>query len=335
MILNTIPRVSLVVLLCTAGSAIAQQTATASFPTSQSASAALPSPAADLCTRQVSVSCTKPPRPFVKRKASHKPSTAPAPQYDALAIHPNAAIRDTKAKETVLPGVMVIAGSDSQALDFTKARKLSLTNGSNEVVYLSDVDQNRIQLPFVNPKIIGTEEITVDKRPSSNNVYIQFKDNVTRPVQVYIEQPGGSGAVYGLQLTPKKIPAQTIIIRDNSLLEGESIAAPKGNDYVASTQFLMETVALGASPQGFSQLDVKIAPIAMNGLVVSAEKMFSSADRDIYVYDVMNPGGKTLTLREEEFNGDSVLAISIFPKPLLAGGEHAKVFVIARKQKGR
>lgn len=335
MTLTTFPRISLLLMLCAGSDTFAQQTATASFPISQSASAALPTASADSCTRQVNVSCDRPARPAVKRKISHKPSAPALPPYDALAIHPEAAIRNTRAKEIALPGVMTIAGSDSQALDFTKARKLTLTNGSNEVVYLSDVDQNRIQLPFVNPKIVGTEEITVDKRPSSNNVYIQFKDNVTRPVQVYIEQPGGAGAVYGLQLTPKKIPAQTIIIRDNSLLEGESIAAPKGNDYVASTQFLMETVALGAAPQGFSQLEVKIAPITMNGLVVSAEKMFSSADRDIYVYDVMNPGGRSVTLREEEFNGDSVLAISIFPKPLLAGGEHAKVLVIARKQKGR
>lgn len=320
-------------LVSSLGSSFAQQTAVASFPLAQKATAKL-GDATESCSRQVSIPCGTPARPAVKKKVARQSGAKRIP-YDATAIHPEAAVKDTKPKEIALPGVMTIAGANAHALDFTKAQKLQLVDGSNEVVYLSDTDPNRIQLPFMNPKINGTEEVTIEKGANTNNVYVQFVEGVTRSVQLWIERPGGAGPTYGLKLVPKKIDGQSVIIRDNSLLAGESISAPKGNDYIANTQFIMETVALGAAPQGFSQTELKISPITMNGLVLSAEKMFSSADRDIYIYDVMNPGTKVVTIREQEFDGESVLAISVFPKPVLGGGEHCKVIVIARKQKER
>lgn len=333
MMLSPIPRLgSLLALLLVSAHASGQQAASANFPMSQTASADLPPAAAaatDACTRQVTVPCEKHATAAPKKKKNVAPP--PTPQYDPLAVHPNAAVRDTKPKETVLPGVMTIPGASAQALDLTKARILKMRDGQNEVVYLSDTDQNYVQLPFPNARLNGTEELVIDKNAKSNNVYIQFAQGVTRPVQLWIEHPTGS-PVYGMKLVPKKIDAQSIIVQDTTPLSGD-ISAQKGNDYVSNTQFLMETVALGAAPQGFSQVDIRIAPVTMNGFVLAAEKLYSSADRDVYLYDVMNPGGRQLTLREEEFDGASVLAVSIFPKPVLGPGEHTKVIVIARKQK--
>lgn len=334
MMLSPILRVgSSLALLLISAHAAGQQAASANFPMSQTASADLP-PAGTAgtgeCTRQVAVPCDKhTPAVPKKKKVVAQPA---APAYDPLAVHPSAAVRETPQKETVLPGVMTITGASAQALDLTKSRILKMRDGQNEVVYLSDTDQNYVQLPFPNPRLNGTEELIIDKKANSNNVYIQFAQGVTRSVQLWVERPGGAGPVYGLKLVPKKIDAQAIIIQDTSPLTGD-ISAQKGNDYVSNTQFLMETVALGAAPQGFSQVDIRIAPVTMSGFVLAAEKMYSSADRDVYLYDVMNPGVRQLTLREEEFDGASVLAVSIFPKPVLGPGEHTKVVVIARKQK--
>lgn len=255
-----------------------------------------------------------------------------APKVDRLALHPDAAIKNTKAPEIDLPGVMKIAGADAHALDFSRARVVDVTNGGTQTLYVSHVDQNRIQLPWPNTRVIGTDELVVEKNTSSNNVYVQFKAGVERAVTVYFEQPNGA-SVLGLQLVPKAIPAQTILVRDASLLGG----APKpvkGGDYVALTQGLMEQVALGGAPQGYSQMDIVAGPIALNGLVVTPLKQYSSADNDIYVYDVANPGPRKASLHEQEFDGDNVLAISIFPKPVLAVNEHTRVIVFARKPSG-
>jgi conjugal transfer pilus assembly protein TraK len=304
--------ISLLLLGAAAIPAQAQQTASATFA---------PAPARTTASAEF---------PVRKVKATLKP--AAAPKADRLAVHADAAIKDTRAPEVVLPGVMKIAGADAHALDFSRARIVEVTNGGSQTVYVSVNDQNRIQLPWPNTKVVGTEELMVDKRPTSNNVYVQFKEGVKRAVQVYFEQPDGP-SVLGLQLVPKDIPAQTILVRDASLLPGERRPV-KGGDYVASIQGLMEEVALGGAPQGYSQSDIAAGPIALNGLVVTPHRMYSSADKDIYVYDVANPGPNRAALQEKEFDGENVLAISIFPRPTIAPSEHTRVIVLTRKASG-
>lgn len=318
-----------------AGAAHAQQSASAVFasaparPTpSASAEFGPVKPAGDRCEGTGSVSCEKK-RP---QKVAATLKAPPAPKADRLAVHPEAAIKDTRPLEIDLPGVMKIAGADAHALNFSRARVVDVTNGGSQSVYVSNVDQNRIQLPWPNTKVVGTNELEIDKRPNSNNVYVQFKEGVQRAVQIYFEQPNGP-SVLGLQLVPKQIPAQTILVRDASLLGGEQKPV-KGGDYVAATQGLMEQVALGGAPQGFSQVDIAVGPIAMNGVVVIPQKQYSSADRDIYVYEVANPGPQKVSLQEMEFDGEDVLAISIFPKPVLAASERARVIVLTRKASG-
>jgi conjugal transfer pilus assembly protein TraK len=316
---------------CTAG---AQQTASATFGSQStlvaggSAEFAPASPADDRCQRTVAVPCG----PKHPKKVTATLKAPAAPKFDRLAVHPEAAIKDTKAPEIELPGVMKIGGADAHALDFSRARVLDIINGGSQTVYVSKVDQNRFQLPWPNSKVVGTEELIVNKRANSNNVYVQFKEGVTRDVQVYFEQPDGP-SVLGVKLVPKEIDGQTFLVRDSTLLAGDAKPV-RGSDYVASTQALMEQVALGGAPQGFSQTDLLVGPIAMNGLVINPKKRYSSADKDIYVYEVVNPGPQKASLREKEFDGENVLAISIFPKPLLAANERAMVIVLTRKASG-
>jgi conjugal transfer pilus assembly protein TraK len=330
--------ISMLLMTVFSSAAQAQQSASATFGTAQRAdapaaamaSAELPRDAGKSasCERTVTLPC-KPKRAHKLVAASKSLALA---KVDPLAVHPEAALKDIKAPEVDLPGVMKIAGADAHALDFTRARVIEATNGGAQTVYVSAVDQNRIQLPWQNSSVNGTEELDVKKSASSNNVFVQFKDGVKRPVLVYFEQPGG-GSVVALQLVPKNIVGQTVLIRDASLRSGDPKAV-KGSEYVASTQGLMEDVALGGVPQGFSQVDLATGPIAMNGLVVTPQKQYSSADRDIYVYDVVNPGPAKASLQEKEFDGENVLAVSIFPKPIISANEHTKVIVFARKASG-
>lgn len=330
------PTIPLLLMLAAAfGTAHAQQSASAYFgapPASTAASASAEfAPAAttdERCERTVAVPC----KPKRQRKVTATLKAPATPKINRLAVHPEAAIKDTKAPETVLPGVLKIAGADAHALDFSRARVIDVTNGGAQTVYMSAVDQNRIQLPWPNPKVVGTDELTIDKSATSNNVYVQFKEGVTRGVTVSFEQPNGP-SVIDLKLVPKEITGQVILVRDSSLRAGEQKPV-KGSDYVSETQGLMEQVALGGAPQGFSQSDLAVGPIAMNGLVVTAQKVYSSADKDIYVYDVANPGPHKASLKEEEFDGENVLAISIFPKPILAANERTKVIVLTRKPSG-
>lgn len=266
--------------------------------------------------------------------ADKKTGTSKKKEWRSTEVHPSVAVKDTKPKEVVLPGVLTIAGESADALDFTRARTIPLTNGGAVSVYLSLKEPNRIQLPFNDPYVIANTDVEVKKRANSNNIYIEFVAGVEKAVPIFIEMPDGSGPVLGLQLIPKEIPAQTIIVEDVAGASSASRAiTAKSGEYVSSVQQLMEVAALGGTPNGFSIVELKTPPIGMNGLMVEVDKKLSNRDSDIYIYKVTNPGTTKTTVKENEFDGDLVQAVSIFPSPLLAPGETIRVIVMARKEK--
>jgi conjugal transfer pilus assembly protein TraK len=255
-----------------------------------------------------------------------------AKAHDPLAVDPSIAVKDTAPKEINLPGVMKIPGESMDALDPTKARRIAWTNGGTQTVYMSVNEPNRIQLPFKNPYIIQTSDVKVDHRPVSNNIYVYWQTLPAATRELFIEPPGG-GPALGLELVPKDIPAQTVIVTDDTgIVAGHQKPALNSSDYINHVQDVMETVALGRAPDGYSQVDVQMPPIAMDGLVVTVDGRYSDRDGDIYVYTVRNPGQLRANLREQEFDGRDVLAVSIYPKPLLLPGEKTKVIVLARKR---
>jgi conjugal transfer pilus assembly protein TraK len=272
--------------------------------------------------------------PAIDRPHSDAVKKAPAKkEWNSTEVNPATAVKNTPAKEINLPGVMKIEGASTNALDFTRARTIQMNNGGSVSVYLSSNEPNRIQLPFVNPHVIGTTDVMIDKRAKSNNIYVAFKQGVTKPVPIFIETDDGSGPVLGLQLIPKGIASQTIIVEDVApRTASDASKSNKGSEYVASTQGLMETVALNATPNGYSIVEINVPPIAMNGLLVEVEKKLSNREADIFVYRVLNPGPAATTVRESEFDGDLVQAISVHPKPNLKAGESTRVIVLARKE---
>ena len=255
-------------------------------------------------------------------------------QTDPLEVNRNIAIRETQAPAVALPGVMRIDGQDPTALDFTRARVMPFFNGQSRSIWLSADFPNRIQLPFANPRIVGTTDLVVDKRGDSNNVYVSFKNKGNaRPIHVFIESPDHVAA--SLELVPKNIPAQTFLFEDATGISGAGKNQARSDSYESQIQSLMETVAKGQSPNGFATIDLQVdramSPIIMNGVVVQPLLEYTSRDRDLFVYDVVNPGAERVSLKESEFNDQSVMALSIFPTPLLGPHEHTKVFVLARK----
>lgn len=83
-------------------------------------------------------------------------------------------------------------------------------------MYISDSEPNRIQLPFVNPRVVSLNNIEVDRRQDSNNIYVSLKPDADRkkPIPIFIEHPSGRGPVLTLQLIPKGIISQTLIVDD-------------------------------------------------------------------------------------------------------------------------
>ena len=253
---------------------------------------------------------------------------------DPLSVDPEIAVKDEPLKATSLPGVLKLEGADRDALDPSRVRRISWTNGGSQTVYVSSTQPNRIQLPFSNPKVISTTDIEVDKRAASNNVYVTFAAGVTHPVQIWLEPVAESNASIGLQLVPKAIPAQAIVVLDDTVAgsNGRSARSTPENEYLTRVQALLEQAALGASPEGYAAVELQVPPISVNGLVVTGVRRLSGRSEDIYVYAVGNSGTADVLVHEREFDGADVTAVSIVPKPLLHPGERSIVAILAKKR---
>lgn len=265
------------------------------------------------------------------------PAAAPKPKALAITeVRPELAVKNTLRKEINLPGVLKLEGEDALALDVTRAKRVQMNNGGAVAVYISDSEPNRIQLPFINPRVVSLNNIEVDRRQDSNNIYVSLKPdaNKIKPIPIFIEHPSGRGPVLTLQLIPKGIISQTLIVDDVAPELTESqLKAQRSSEYITQTQALLETVAQGGSPQGYSQVELLVPPIAFNGMLIEVEKKLSNRDNDIFIYQVTNPGPRTAVLKESEFDGDLVQAVSIHPSPTLKAGEKTRVLVLSRKER--
>lgn len=237
------------------------------------------------------------------------------------------AVKDTPPKENDFPGVLKIDGEALDALDPSRVRIISMGIGA-QTVFVSKNEPNRIQLPFKNPKIVTLSDVAeVSKVGTSNNVYVNMAKEVEYAT-IFLENPLNDNSVVTLQLVPRDIPAQTIIVRDDSL----STPKRKGsNEYVSNIQNVFEVIAKDGIPDGFSRTPLDMASVSFNGFMLTGKDRLSNGDGDVYIYLLKNVTDSSIRISEKEFDGPKVLAVSIFPSPLIDASGTAKVIVYTKK----
>jgi conjugal transfer pilus assembly protein TraK len=274
--------------------------------------------------------------PVVKRNATK--SKLKPPVFDSKDIHLDVAVKETRPKEVILPGVMRLEGESLNALDPNRARRIQMNNGGTQTVYVSSTEINRIQLPFNNPKVISSGDISVDKSENSNNVYFSFKKD-PRPVQMFFENTE-TNSVIGLQLIPKlTLASQTILIEDvtpqTKVLA--QVSPTKNQSFIETMQYLQEITAKGGVPTGYSSTEVALSPITKNGFILTVEKKLSSQQNDIWVYKVFNPLKTKIVLQETEFGCEAgicnpdILSVSLYPSPSIEPNQSTTAIVIAKR----
>lgn len=237
--------------------------------------------------------------------------------------------RDTPQPTIDLPGVMRIEGVDPAALDHTKTRVVTMRQ-SVEPVFISNTDPNTIILPFSNP---GKEHYSnVDVRTSKSNLaFVYTTGNEPSAVFFY---PQDSSTVFGLQLIPRNIPAQVIVVK-NEERTALFAATVEGNTYNAKLQRLFETVASGATPPGFARYEIDLGPILLDkGALIEKVDRFSSREMEIHAYLVKNPTAMPIVLSKKTFDGPTVIGVSIFAGDQIESGKSATVIVISTRGEG-
>jgi conjugal transfer pilus assembly protein TraK len=241
-------------------------------------------------------------------------------------------VKDEPPTEVNLPGVIKLDGAKLGLLDPARAHRISCTNEGSVTVYLSATEPNRMQLPFPNPRVVGTSDYDIDKRPHSNNIYVTFKGGSTNPTTLWLEPQEGGSVSCGFQLIPKRIPAQSVhVVDDSGALTPKAGRPEEPNDFLSRVQGDLEDALEGRAPSGWSTVNIPVPPIAVDGVMVEGVRRLSSLREDIYVYTVLNPGAGDIVLDETQFDGPTVEAVSILPTPLLHARGTTRVAVLVRK----
>lgn len=141
--------------------------------------------------------------------------------------------------------------------------------------------------------------------------------------------------VVSLHLLPAKIAGRSVtLVLDGAIPERSNIPQSAGEDssYVGGITAAMKQAVLGQIPDGYTQAPLD-APMAISGPIkASPVGRYAGSDADIYRYRLTNAGTESVTLSEEAFGSEHVLAVTIFPNLAVRPGETTDVFIMFAKQ---
>lgn len=251
----------------------------------------------------------------------------PVPAKAAKPQKTQAAMPSGTVKEQPMPGIGTMPG-DKRLLQNNVVR---VGGDRSEMFYVSSQFPNRIATPFADPQVIDSSSTQI--KTVGQSLYVTT--TTEKPVAIFITGTNPNDPVVSLTLVPRPVPSQTITLQMDAPAQAKN-AAPDGEEdapdsYTGQVRMLMRSVALGKSPDGYTESALPKSVVRMGDLMIVPDRRYSGTYMDIYRYRVENVARKTLELAETMFYQDGVRAVGIFPSLKLGAGESTMVFVLADK----
>lgn len=212
---------------------------------------------------------------------------------------------------------------------------LHVRHGVTADFQVSSTQPNMVVTPFTTPKVIAKKvggEDPSGSRVLGTDVFFSPKEETT----VFVKDAAvANSPVVSLHLLPAKIAGRSVtLVLDGAIPEGSNIPQSAGEDssYVGGITTAMKQAVLGQIPDGYTEAPLD-APMAISGAIkASPVGRYAGSDADIYRYHLTNTGTDPVTLSEEAFGSEHVLAVTIFPNLAVRPGETTDVFIMFAKQ---
>lgn len=212
---------------------------------------------------------------------------------------------------------------------------LHVRHGVTADFQVSSSQPNMVVTPFSKPKVIDKKvggEDPSGSRVLGTDVFFSPKEETT----VFIKDAAvANSPVVSLHLLPAKIAGRSVtLVLDGAIPVTGSDPQSAGEDsgYVGGVTFTMKQAVLGQVPDGYTEAPLD-APMAISGPIkASPVGRYAGSDADIYRYHLTNTGTEPVTLSEEAFGSEHVLAVTIFPSLAVRPGESTDVFIMFAKQ---
>lgn len=262
-------------------------------------------------------------------KQPEKPVPPPKPVRKVVKLQAPATPVEPVQPKPVRPAVMPLPGLGTVDGDprLMKANLVRLSGDGTEVVQISSAFQNRIATPFESPRVIDSSD-AVFKVDGSNIFLTPASD---KPIVIYVTGSEKGDPVLSMTLTPRPIPAQTIILQLEPSMARTPEKQEKAATYEEKLRNLMRSAALGRAPDGFSESPIDSVVGRMGALIVTPQTRYSNARLDVFVYRIENSSDRQISLSESAFYQKGVRAVGLYPASTLGHSESTYLYVISDK----
>jgi conjugal transfer pilus assembly protein TraK len=212
---------------------------------------------------------------------------------------------------------------------------LHVRHGVTADFEVSGAQPNMVATPFMKPKVVNKRvngEDPSGSRVWGSDIFFSPKEETT----VFIKDAGlPNSPVVALHLLPRKISGRSVtLVLDGAIPQGRGDPQSAGEEsgYVEGITATMKQAVLGQVPDGYTEALLD-APMAISGPIKATPiGRYAGTDADIYRYRLLNTGTEPITLSEEAFGSDHVLAVTIFPNLAVRPGETTDVLIMFAKQ---
>jgi conjugal transfer pilus assembly protein TraK len=189
-------------------------------------------------------------------------------------------------------------------------------------VTVSGKDINRIEMP--EPVIEALSSKAIDVKVKDRNIFVKLTDS--HPAELFIST---QKRTISLILVPKDIPAETILIRakENNLSSSSNLSVD--DSYEDAIKKVVVSLDKETVPPGYIEIRPKNVEQTLGGL--SARKVYEiqgsvfGGER----YEIKNTGSSDVSLSEEMFYKEGILAVSL-DKYALSPNETCRLFIVKR-----
>lgn len=189
-------------------------------------------------------------------------------------------------------------------------------------VTVSEKDINRIEMPESVIEALSSKAI--DVKVKDRNIFVKLSDS--HPAELFIST---QKRTISLILVPKDIPAETILVRDKGNNFSFSSNPSEESSYEDAIKKIVISLSKETVPSGYIEIHPKGNEQTLSGL--SAKRVYEiqgtvfGGER----YEIKNTGSSDVSLSEEMFYGEGILAVS-FDKYTLSPNEACRLFIVKR-----
>lgn len=207
--------------------------------------------------------------------------------------------------------------------------------GINQLIPISVNHLNRIVTPFENPQVKTVS--TASTEVVGNVVYVATDSKA--PVTMFITDNEDNTAI-SITLTPKRIPPREVVLQikrsDTVQIRGSNAKARKWEEaskYVETIKQAFSGMAKGKTPPGYTLRlpddndESTLVNCRQPALTTHLGQVLDGSNIFINIYVARNTSNVNIEINETLCYRPGVMAISSWPRTVLAPGESTELFV--------